>query len=79
MVGDVTLVGLLFQVEYPDKSFISVTQRELESLDFVVFKINSRMARIAFDTQIIFALPKPSVQYVAESPPVIAPDIGLLN
>lgn len=67
MVGDIAPVGLLFQVEYPDKSFISITQGELEQLGFVVARLNTRMARIVFGADIFYALPKPVPLYVAEN------------
>ena len=79
MVGDVSPVGLLFQVEYPDKTFISVTQKELEQLGFTIAKINTRMARVTFDNEVIYALPKPVAAYVAESPNVVQPQITLIN
>jgi len=79
MVGDVAPVGMLFQVEYPDKSFISVTQSELEQLGFTIAKINTRMAKVTFDNEVIYALPKPVALYVAESPNVVQPEISLLN
>lgn len=79
MVGDVAPVGLLFQVEYPDKTFISVTQNELEQLGFTIAKINTRMAKVTFDNEVIYALPKPVAAYVAESPNVVQPQITLMN
>lgn len=79
MVGDVAPVGLLFQVEYPDKTFISVTQGELEQLGFIVAKINTRMAMVTFDNEVIYALPKPVPVYVAESPSMVQPDMNLIN
>jgi zona occludens toxin len=81
MVGDVAPVGLLFQVEYPDKSFISVTQFELEQLGFTVAKINTRMARVTFDNEVFFALPKPVALYVAENTGVspVGVDINPVN
>lgn len=48
------------------KSFISVTQTELEQLGFTIAKINTRMAKVTFDTEVIYALPKPRPAYVAE-------------
>jgi zona occludens toxin len=79
LVGDIAPVGLLFQVEYPDKTFISVTQKELEQLGFTIAKINSRMARITFESELIYALPKPVALYVADSPNVVQPEIKLIN
>lgn len=61
------------------KSFISVTQKELEQLGFTIAKMNTRMAKITFDTEVFYALPKPVALYVADSPNVVQPDLNLIN
>lgn len=79
MVGDVAPVGMLFQVEFPDKTYISMTQLELEQLGFQIAKINTRMAKVTFDNEVFYALPKPVAQYVAESANTVQPEINLIN
>ncbi|WP_062058604.1 zonular occludens toxin family protein [Cellvibrio sp. OA-2007] len=79
MVGDVAPVGMLFQVEFPDKSYISMTQLELEQLGFNIAKINTRMAKVTFDNEVFYALPKPVAHYVADSPNTVQPDLNLIN
>lgn len=79
LVGDVSPVGLLFQVEFEDRSFISFTQGELEQLGFVVTKLNSRMARVSFAADVFYALPKPTAVYIAESQPAVSVDANPLN
>jgi hypothetical protein len=61
------------------KSFISVTQKDLEQLGFTIAKLNTRMAKVTFDNEVIYALPKPVAAYVAEGPNVVQPQITLMN
>lgn len=79
LVGDVAPVGMLFQVEYPDKSFLSFTQGELEQLGFTIAKINTRIAKVTFENEVFYALPKPVAVYVADGPDVVQPEISFLN
>lgn len=79
MVGDIHPVGMLFQVEFPDKSYISFTQSELELLGFTIAKINTRIAKVTFDNEVFYALPKPVATYVADGPNVVQPEINLIN
>ncbi len=67
VVGDVNSLGMLFEVHYPDKSFMGITQGEIEQLGFVVHRLNSRMAKVVFEGETIFALPKPVAEYVADT------------
>jgi zona occludens toxin len=73
VVGEVNSLGMLFEVHYPDKSFMGFTQGELEQLGFVVSRLNSRMAKVTFESDVIFALPKPVAAYVADSGKAIDP------
>lgn len=50
-----------------------------QQLGFTIAKINTRMAKVTFDNEVIYALPKPVAAYVAESPNVVQPPITLMN
>lgn len=67
VVGEVNSLGMLFEVHYPDKTFASFTQGELEQLGFIVARLNSRMATVTFGSDVIYALPKPEAAYVADN------------
>lgn len=79
MVGDVSRFGALFEIVYPDKSFITLTQLELEQLGFTIAKINTRIAKVTFDNEVFYALPKPVAAVIADSPNVVQPEINLIN
>lgn len=67
VVGEVSSLGMLFEVHYPDKSFSGFTQHEIEQLGFVVARLNKRMAKVTFGNDVIYALPKPEAAYVADN------------
>jgi zona occludens toxin len=79
MVGHVSRYGALFEIVYPDNSFITLTQLELEQLGFTIAKINTRIAKVTFDNEVFYALPKPVAAVIADSPNVVQPDINLIN
>lgn len=79
LVGDISTVGLLFQVEYADKSFISLSQQDLEQLGFTIAKVGTRMARITFETEIFYAMPKPVTQHVVDSANMVQTDLNPIN
>lgn len=67
VVGFVSGTGFLFEVRYPDNSFSSFNQAEFEQLGFFVDRVNTRIAKIIFDKQFIYALPKPAQAFVANN------------
>jgi hypothetical protein len=58
---------------------ISFSQFNLYQLGFTIAKLNTRMAKVTFDNEVIYALPKPVASYVAEGPNVVQPQITLMN
>lgn len=60
LVGDVSGF-LLFQVHFADKGFLSITQAELINLGFKVQRIGKTSAKVSFDGQVTYALPKPTI------------------
>jgi zona occludens toxin len=50
---------LQFEVQYPDKSFVTVSQHELEQIGFVVNKVSSNFIKLVFDTDVLYAISKP--------------------
>jgi hypothetical protein len=58
---------------------ISFTQFKLYQLGFTIAKLNTRIAKVTFDNEVIYALPKPVAAYVAEGPNVVQPQITLMN
>lgn len=79
VVGEVSRYGLLFQVTYPDKSFLAISQFDLQQLGFTVARITKDMAKVTFGEDVIYALPKPTQVYIAERTEPVQPDINLLN
>ena len=59
MVGDVA-GQMLFQVQFPDASFLTVSERELIDLGFDVARVSKGIAKVTFESELIYALPKPS-------------------
>lgn len=65
---DVYLVGdisghMLFQVQWPDNTHMSITEGELVALGFDVARLSSGIAKLTFDNEFVYALPKPSAPY----------------
>lgn len=65
LVGDVA-GELLFQVQWPDKSFLSIRESELVALGFEVARVGAAMAKVTFESELFYALPKPSASMVAD-------------
>lgn len=59
MVGDVA-GQMLFQVQFPDASFLTISERELVDLGFDVARVSKGIAKVTFESELIYALPKPS-------------------
>lgn len=65
LVGNVA-DELLFQVQWPDKSFLSIRESELVAMGFDVVRVGAAMAKVTFESELIYALPKPSPMMVAD-------------
>lgn len=65
LVGNVA-DELLFQVQWPDKSFLSIRESELVAMGFDVVRVGAAMAKVTFESELIYALPKPSAMMVAD-------------
>lgn len=57
---------LLFQVHWPDRTFLSIKESELIALGFEVARVGSSMAKITFDREVNYALPKRSTHVVTD-------------
>lgn len=57
---------LLFQVVWPDRSFLSIKESELVALGFEVARVGTAMAKVTFDREVNYALPKRSTQAVVD-------------
>ncbi len=55
---------LLFQVHWPDRSYLSITESELIALGFDVARVGADMAKVTFDREVNYALPKRRTQAV---------------
>lgn len=62
---------LLFQVEYPDKSYVSVDSFTLATLGYRFTRISFGIVRLEYDQVVTFAVSKPSQPYVAEATPSV--------
>lgn len=69
LVGDIS-GQLLFQVHFADKGFLSISQDELIALGFQVERVGSSSAKVSFDSQLIYAFPKPTGSTQIASAPV---------
>jgi len=65
LVGNVA-GDLLFQVQWPDKTFLSIRESELVALGFEVARVGTAMAKVTFESELIYALPKPTGTMVAD-------------
>lgn len=65
VVGDLS-GQLLFQVDLPGGSYIGITEAELVSLGFDVVKLSRGVVKLTFESELIYALPKPSAPMVAD-------------
>lgn len=65
---------LLFQVHWPDRSFLSIKESELVALGFEVARVGNAMAKVTFDREVIYALPKRSTQAAYDRTQVVQHD-----
>lgn len=61
---------LLFQVHWPDRSFLSIKESELVALGFEVARVGNSIAKVTFDTSLIYALPIRSSSALVSANPV---------
>lgn len=73
LVGDVA-GELLFQVQLPDGGFISMRQSDLISLGFEVARVGTAIAKVTFESDLIYALPLPSAPMVASRSTAVQPE-----
>lgn len=73
LVGDVA-GELLFQVQLPDSSFISMRESDLISLGFEVSRVGAAVAKVTFESDLIYALPKPSAPMIASCSAAVQPE-----
>lgn len=57
-VGDLP-AGMLFEVVYPDKSAITVSQRDLRAMGFLVNRVTASIAKVTINNETIFVFTKP--------------------
>ena len=65
-VGDVA-GELLFQVQWPDKTYLTIRQSELINLGFEVAIVSKDIVKVTYESDLIYALPKPSAPILADS------------
>lgn len=78
LVGDVA-GDLLFQVQWPDNTFLTIRQSELIDLGFDVAVVTKGIAKVTFESELIYALPKPSAPLVAERSQPVQSQENLIN
>jgi hypothetical protein len=66
-VGDLP-DGMLFEVVYPDKSVLSLKQRDLKVLGFTVVRVNNSIAQISFDGEVSYAFTRSRKPFVVTAP-----------
>lgn len=59
-------MALLFCVQWRYKTSMSIRQTELVALGFEVVRVGAAMAKVTFESELIYALPKPSGTLVAD-------------
>lgn len=57
---------LMFQVHWPDNTFMSIKESELVALGFEVARVGHAMAKVTFDKEVNYALPKRTTQAVVD-------------
>lgn len=72
LVGDVA-GELLFQIQWPDKTFLSIRETDLVALGFEVVRVGNAMAKVTFESELIYALPKPAGAMLAERSQPVKP------
>jgi len=70
---------LLFQVEYPDKTFLSVDSHLLSTLGYTLTRVSLSAVRLEHNHEISFALPKPKMEYTPPEQSPITDQMALIN
>lgn len=73
VVGDIS-GELLFQVDLGGHVF-GVTERELRDVGFQIAKVSSGLVKLTFDTELLYAFPKPSSPVIAERAPIPSAEV----
>lgn len=73
LVGDVA-GELLFQVQWPDKTFLSIRETELTALGFEVARVANGIAKVTYEAELIYALPIPSASMIASRSTTVQPE-----
>lgn len=72
LVGNVA-GDLLFQVQWPDKTFLSIRESELVAMGFQVARVGTAMAKVTFESELIYAMPKRTGTMIAEHSQPVEP------
>ncbi len=70
---------LLFQIEYPDKTYLSVDSHLLSTLGFTFTKLSMSAVRLEYDNEVIFAFAKPKIEYTPPAQQPITDQMALIN
>lgn len=70
---------LLFQIEYPDKTYLSVDSHLLSTLGFTFTKLSMSAVRLEYDHEVIFAFAKPKIEYTPPAQQPITDQMALIN
>jgi zona occludens toxin len=70
---------LLFQIEYPDKSYLSVDSHLLSTLGFTLTRMSLGAVRLEYDHEVIFAFAKPKMEFTQTEQQPITDQMALIN
>jgi zona occludens toxin len=70
---------LLFQIEYPDKSYLSVDSHLLSTLGFTLTRLSLAAVRLEYDHEVILAFAKPKMEYTQPERQPITDQMALIN
>ena len=70
---------LLFQIEYPDKSYLSVDSHLLSTLGFTFTRLSLAAVRLEYDHEVIFAFAKPKTEFMQPEQQPITDQMALIN
>jgi zona occludens toxin len=70
---------LLFQIEYPDKTYLSVDSHLLSTLGYTFTRLSWAAVRLEYEHEVIFAFAKPKMEYTQPEPQPITDQMALIN
>lgn len=70
---------LLFQIEYPDKTYLSVDSHLLSTLGFTLTRLSLAAVRLEYDHEVILAFAKPKTEYTQPEQQPITDQMALIN